>query len=534
MEMNQDRLILSIDGGRAVALDDAMPAGSVPLPEGYLGSTARIVSGPAPELVESGYRLELADGEILYRGFGLADLAHVLELCDLGIGSRAELSALSEQLLAIGELEWQTISYDERYGDVFNVRERMLEHSLGSGAGWLSAGRPRREAGRIAFRIAVRERLIRLIEATALFAETVATQAEEHAGTLMPDYTYLQTAQATTFGHYLLSFAYPALRAGSRLKDGFRWVNSSPAGAGGVCGSSLPVDRARLADRLGFDDVVRHTRDAMWQTDGLVDLTTTCSSLATNISQLAEDLEIYGSSQFGLVQLHDSFCRASALMPQKRNPYALTLLRAGARQLLSAPVAVAAAQQTPSARTDNLLHVYGAVPRSIELATRMLSLGTGVVGGLSVQREKMRCGVSETFAQAADLADAIMISAEIDYRSAYKVVGRLVADCVSRDAGPETISPRGIKEAAEAVLGHPVEIPASVIADALNAEHVVRSRTVVGGAAPGPMQEMVRECHAEARALSDWVGNCRERVARAEASMLEEARALAASGRDAI
>src|SRR6185295_14945556 len=133
------------------------------------------------------------------------------------------------------------------------------------------------------------------------------------------------------------------------------WVNRSPGGAGGINGSRFPLDRERIAALLGFDRPVTHTRDAMWQTDGLAELA------ATGASRFGEDVEVYATDEFGLVAIGDALCRASALMPQKRNPYALAVLRGGAGTLIGRATGVLATQKTPSGRTDNLLYAYGEV-----------------------------------------------------------------------------------------------------------------------------------------------------------------------------
>ena len=161
---------------------------------------------------------------------------------------------------------------DASYGDLANVRERLLEQRIGVAAGWLNAGRPRREAGRIAFRLALRPRVLDLVVAVARFADGLVTLAARERDTLLPDYTYAQVAQPTTVGHWSLSFAYPALRDLDRLRRDFDWVDRSPGGAGGVNGSRFPLDRARVAELLGFSQLVTHTRDGMWQTDGLSEL----------------------------------------------------------------------------------------------------------------------------------------------------------------------------------------------------------------------------------------------------------------------
>jgi argininosuccinate lyase len=457
-------------------------------PPGYLGAGGPIRRGPAPELVEGGYELELADAPLLARGLGLADLAHVIALDAIPDEHRRALLGALVQLL---EAE---IDIDARYGDLANVRERELERRIGAAAGWLNAGRPRREAGRIAFRVALRTRVLDLAAATTRFAAALTELAARERATLMPDYTYLQAAQPTTAGHWLLSFAYPALRDIERLRGDFAWINQSPAGTGGVNGSRFALDRERLAELLGFSRPIEHTRDANWQADGLADLTSHAAIAATGASRLAEDLELYGSEEFGLLRIGDEFCRASALMPQKRNPYALVVLRGGAGTLIGRATGVLVTQRTPSGRTDNLLYAYGEVAGAVELAARLLRLAAAVAGSVTIDAERAERALRESPAMATDVAEAISLATGLDYRSAYRRVASDPA-AAARDA-PGALDPA-------AAIG---------------------TRTVPGGAAPEPMDAMLAGCHDEVARARAWLERERDAIEDAERRLVELAR----------
>jgi argininosuccinate lyase len=498
-----------------------MPSPSSQPPEGYLGATARVRSGPAPELVRAGYALEIADAPLLHRGLALADLAHVLMLREQGVIPPADCALLLPVLVELARMPVEEFPYDRRYGDAYNSRERWLQARIGRAAGWLAAGRPRREAGRIAFRLALRSQVLGLAAAVVRLADALVHLADRHASTVMADYTYLQAAQPTTFGHYLLSFAYPALRDGERLRQAHGWVNRSPGGAGGVAGSRFPLDRTRVAALLGFDGLVEHTRDAMWQTDGLVALLTSAAVAVTNASQLAEDLEIYASREFGLVRIGDAFCRASVLMPQKRNPYALPVIRGGAGTLIGRVAGLMATQRTPSARTDNLLYAYGEVSGAVELATGVIDLAAAVTESLEPDTGAMAHAAGEGFALTTDLAEALCQATGLDYRSSYLVVGRAIAAAIQQGGGPEAIDAPAIDRAAREVLGEPLEAAPALIADALDPAAAIATRTVPGGAAAAPMAAMIDHCRAAVGELGTWVARRRREAAHAEQALLE-------------
>jgi argininosuccinate lyase len=491
-------------------------------PEGYLGAEGRITSGPAPELVKAGYALEVADAPLLHRGLGLADLAHVVVLAEAGIVPPTDAARLLAILLEVLDTPAATFPYDPVWGDAYNAREHELERRLGPAAGWLPTGRTRREAGRIAFRLALAARLLDLHAATAAFVAACAERAREHAGTVWADMTYLQPAQPSTFGHYLGAFAEEGLRHLDRLAGAHAWADTSPAGAGGVAGTRIPLDRARLAELLGFGRVGAHTRDAMWAVDGLVDAVGAATQATLTVDRLAEDLEIFASPPFGYVQLDPSLCRASVLMPQKRNPYALAVIRGGAGTLVGRATGLLATQATPSARTDNWLYAYGEVASALELARRLIALGGAVVRTLEIDTATLATAAGAGHAAATDLAEELVLGEGIDYRSAYRIVARAVA---AANATP--LAAADLAAAAEQVLGRPLHGGAAHLA-ALDPTAAVAARPQPGGASPERVREHAAAVLAALAEARRWERGRRAAADRAAARLVQAARRLAA------
>jgi argininosuccinate lyase len=460
------------------------------------------VTDYADELVEGGFAVEVADAPLLHDGLNVADLAHVLVLRERSVVPEAAARRLLTVLLDAATTPAEDFGYDPAHGEAYSCRERRFAARIGLDAGWLHAGRPRREAVRIAMRLRVRRDSAALIEAAAEFAGAAAEVADAHAETLMAEQTYLQHAQPSTFGHYLLAMVYPVLREIDRLTAELDGVNRSPAGAGGVNGSPLTGDRDRMAALLGFDGVIEHARDAMWQADGLTALVVTAASLVTTLAKLAEDLEIWSSGEFGYVSLAEGYTRTSVLMPQKRNPYALTMVRGEAGVLIGRATGMLALAKSPSARSDNLIFAYGEVPRALDLATRATRLMAGVVGGLTVDTARMYAALESGFSQAADLAEHLMVAGGLDYRSAYDVVGT----CVRRAAaeGLRGVDITGaMLDAAAAELDVPGRFAGTDLSAVLDPGAIVRSRQSRGGAAPEVVRGMAKECaDAAATALT--------------------------------
>jgi argininosuccinate lyase len=498
---------------------------TAPPPDGYLGTAGRITSGPAPELVEAGYALETGDAPLLHRGLTLADLAHLVELTDCGVLRPGEAAPLCSALLGLLDVPAAEFPYDPVYGDAYNSRERELERTLGPAAGRLHLGRTRREAGRIAFRLVLRDQLLGLHADVAAFAAAVATQASRHAATLWADTTYLQPAQPSTFGHYLGGFAEQAFRHLDRLEAAYGRADASPAGAGGAGGTRLPMDRERLARRLGFGSVGPHTRDAMWSADALADAVAAAAQAAGTMSQLASDLEIFASPAFGYLTLDASLCRASVLMPQKRNPYALPVLRGGAGTLIGRLTGLLATGLTPSARTDNWLYAYGEVAGAIDLAGRLVRLGTAVVAGLTMHTEVLAEQAARHFTAAADLAEELAQRFRLDYRTAYRVVGRAVA--VTLEQGGDELTVPVVRAAAAEITGTALPVTAELLAAATEPVAAVMARDVPGGANPRRVREHARRVQRRAAAARRWNAVRRARIAQAEADLTAAAKQIA-------
>jgi argininosuccinate lyase len=474
-------------------------------------------------LVDSGFALENADAPFLHAGLNIADIAHVLDLLRRGVIPRPAARDLLRVLIEVQATDADDFPYDPAFGEPYNSRERFFVDRLGTTAGWLHAGRPRREAARIALRLYVRDQLLELAGEVVAFARAATALAQRHVATLMPDQTYLQQAQPSTFGHYVLSFVYPAARDAQRLLDEFDAINRSPGGAGCVNGTRLLDDRTFVATALGFDDVIEHTRDAMWQIDGLIHILATAASLASTQSKLAEDLEIWSSSEFDFVDLDDAYTRSSILMPQKRNPYSLAIVRGASGVLIGRLTGFLAVAKSPSARSDNLIFAYGEVPRALDLSIRVTRLMTGLTHTLRINATRMTEELDAGYTQATDLCEYIVQTCQVDYRSAYVVVGRTVREASRKGIPGREITGDMLDEAALAETGQRWGLAGKDLRAALDPQAIVESRSGTGGAASQAVQAMIAQCEATADGLRSEIDRRRQRVRHAEELLLDRA-----------
>ena len=493
-----------------------------------LGRGGRLRGAAAGELVAAAYAAESAHGPRLAHGLSLADLAHAVALVEGGDLRGDDARSLLRGLLELHGIPGDEFPWDPSLGDAFNAREAELERRVGrSAGGWLSAGRPRREAFRVAVRLTARAGARELHDALVAQAAALARHASATRSALATDYTYLQPAQPTTVGHLLLAYAYPALRDAGRTRASHDALGKSVAGAGGSAGSRWALDRARLAQLLGCDGIVEHAKDAAWQADVYVELLSTLAIAATHQSQLGQDFEIYASQEFGLVELADAHSRASALMPQKKNPYALAAIRTQAGQAAADVTGALVALHTGSARTDHFHLLNGTVPRALDEAVAIARLTASVLEGIELRTERFEEIARESFVSAADVADVLALSGQVDYRSAHKLVGRAVRDLVEAGEPPSALTPERLAEAAEAVMGERVEIDDATLREALDPAACAAARRQAGSSSEAAMREMLDGIDAALAAHASWSRDARERETAAEAALLERARELA-------
>lgn len=491
---------------------------------GHLGLGDRLQEGPAPELIASAFALETEDGPLLHHGLSLADLAHAVMLIETGLVPRSAGAELLAALLALHTIPAEEFPFDPARGDAYNNREYLLHRRAPEGAGWLQAGRPRREVSTLAYLLVARERLLAVVAAQLELMTGLLELAGRHLHTLMPDYTYLQTAHPTTLAHYLLTFVQPMSRDLARLQAVFGRINLSPAGSGSTNGSRLPLDRKRLADLLGFDGLVLHTRDAMWQPDGPIELLAALVAMLANADRLVEDLQIWAASEFGAIELADRHSRISVIMPQKKNPYSLSFVRGVAREMLGRLSSVAAQQMTPSGQVDNRIFAYGGVPRALDQTRQALQLLAGALAGLTINKELLAQRAGENFSGATDLAEVIMLEAGLDTKTAHRLVGYAVRAALETGQPLETGL---LDKAATRVIGRPLNLSPAQIAATLDPQEIITTRTGPGGAAPQAVQAMIATYCQVAAEADAWRAETENRLAAAASDLLQRAQVLA-------
>jgi argininosuccinate lyase len=497
---------------------------------GHLEVGARLKAAPDEALLNTAFAHEVRDGPLLYRAMSFADLAYVVMLCEENLIPPASRPSLLQGLLHLHNIPPEQFPFSPIFGDIYTNRENALRQHTGadSGAdGWLRMGRARRESSTVGYTLVTRDGLLGLMQALLGLLETLLNLAEAHRETLMPDYTYLQKAHPTTLGHYLLTFAMPISRDLSRLRAVYDRFDQCPAGIGSVNGARLPLNRNRLAELLAFQGVAEHTRDAMWQADVAIEAAMVAVAALVNADRLAEDLYIFATEEFGYLTLSDAFSRASVIMPQKKNPYALAYVRGAARQAIGTAQTVIATNLTPSGQPDNRIFAYGDIPRLLDSASRVVVLLAKCLSGATFHTARMAQRAGEGFSGATDLGDYLSEAAGLDPRTAHRVIGLAIRQMGEAGAAEPYVSPSALDAAAQQLLAQPLNLSPEKVLAVQQPKEILASRQGLGGAAPARVDAMIVNLRTACLGLvSPWVVGRQTAIAEAQYGLVALASAL--------
>jgi len=451
----------------------------------------RLMQAPSKRLADIAFARELNAQLGLTEAIGWADLAHTLCLVEQGVIPHDPARALVAALLELHAAP-PSFAPSPAHGDLYTNREAWLAARTPA-IGWLGAARARREALTTAYHLLLCDEALALGVALATTVEALGRLSLRRKDSLLPDYTYLQAAQPTTFGHYIQTFAWPMLRDLDRIIGFYERADRCPGGIGSSNGSFTKQDRRGLAERLGFTKPVRHARDAMWQADLAIEGCAVATMAAVNLDRLAEDLMIFATAEYGFVQLADRHARASKIMPQKRNPFALAFVRATANRLIGAQAAVAAASRTPSGQMDNRLFVYGAAPDALRAAAEAAQLIAECMEDLRFDEARALAAMDDRSVCATDLAERLMAATGADYRSAHGLVGRLIGGLEEQGRKLADATLNDLCDALREADLPDGGMTQELLASALDPAACVMARIDIGGAAPQEVAAMAEE-----------------------------------------
>jgi len=421
--------------------------------------------------------------------------AHDIMLHEQSIISKEELKKI---LAALEKLRLRKqkgkISLDPKYEDIHEFVESYIIGEAGLEIGGkLHTGRSRNDQVALDIRMRLRADLNEISGSLLSLIETLLRRAEEHKKTPMVLYTHTQHAQIGSLSHYLLAYTDIFLRDCQRLSDCYCRVNLNPLGAGPVGGISIPVDRERTTSLLGFEGVVENTIDATSSRDFMLEPASTLAILMSGLSRMAEDLILWSSAEFGYVEIDDRYASISSIMPQKKNPTVLELIRGKTGKVYGDLVSLLTmVKGLPTGYSSDLQETKPPLWDSLDAAKGSLEVLNGVVATMKVNEERLAEASSESYAFAVDLAEHLAAKTGLSFREAHMVVGNLVREMISAGIRPKDLKPKAVEAAAEKTLGKKVAVDVTLLKGVTDTEKVLKGRKPIGSPSPKETERMLK------------------------------------------
>lgn len=407
-----------------------------------------------------------------------ASKAHAAMLGATGIVTPSDAAKIAkglDQILA--EIEGGTFKFSRALEDIHLNVENRLKEIVGPVAGKLHTARSRNDQVATDFRLYVRDEIGVIEAGLAQLQLALATQALEHAATIMPGFTHLQTAQPVTFGHHCLAYVEMFARDRGRFADAAKRLNECPLGSAALAGTSFPIDRRHTAKALRFDRPTANSLDSVSDRDFALETLAAASIAAMHLSRLSEEIVLWTSPQFRFARLSDAFSTGSSIMPQKRNPDAAELVRAKTGRIAGAFQALLMVMKgLPLAYAKDMQEDKEPVFDALDALKLGLSALTGMVSDLVVDAKAMKKAAGSEFSTATDLADWLVRNLAIPFREAHHITGAIVALAEKKGLDLKKLPLSDLQ-------GAEPRITADVFG-VLDPASSAKSRTSLGGTAP--------------------------------------------------
>ncbi len=446
--------------------------------------------GEGPDAVMRAINASLPFDKRMWRQDIAGSKAHVAMLGATGILSAADTDTIAAGLSQVAaEYEANGVPDDVALEDIHMATEARLTALIGPVAGRLHTARSRNDQVATDFRLWVRDAVDATDVALRALMIALLERAAQHDSTVMPGFTHMQSAQPVTLGHHLMAYVEMFARDRGRFAGARARLNRCPLGSAALAGTGFPIDREATAAALGFDGPTANSLDAVSDRDFAIEFLTAAVQTSLHLSRLAEEIVIWASQPFGFVELPDAWSTGSSIMPQKRNPDAAELVRGHSGRIIGCMTALVVTMKgLPLAYSKDMQDDKEPVFEAFDLLGLSLSAMTGMVGSLTFSAERMRALAEAGFSTATDLADWLVREADVPFREAHHITGRVVK-----------IAEEHACRLADVPLSQLQSIDPRVDArvfGVLTVDASVASRTSHGGTAPVRVREAIAAAHA--------------------------------------
>jgi argininosuccinate lyase len=372
------------------------------------------------------------------------------------------------------------------------VEEAVLAATGPEVGGNLHIAKSRNDQTATAIRMALRSQLICIMQQIVDMQQALLETAAKHTDIIILEYTHLQAAQPVTFAHYLLFHIDALGRDLQRLQSAYTRVNLCPLGAGALATTSFPINRKTTAKYLGFNDVLENSLDAVGSRDFIIETQSALALLAINLSRFAEDLIVWSSAEFGTIELPDEFTSTSSIMPQKKNPEVLEVIRARASYALGDFLAAAAAiKSLPTTYNLDFQEVTPKLWASTDNLTASLRIFTALVPNLKVVGnvdDKAASG----FVAATEVANMLVAKYNVAFRTSHKIVGALVKALIDSKQSLNDATPQLLDKVAMEAAGVKLTVKSEDLVSCTNLRKLIETYKVLGGPSPAETTRAIK------------------------------------------
>ncbi|TKD71454.1 argininosuccinate lyase [Pseudalkalibacillus hwajinpoensis] len=367
------------------------------------------------------YDKELAEEDIE------GSLAHVQMLSECGVISSADMLEIKRGLnIVLENIQSGEFEYDVSHEDIHMNIEKALIDEIGPVGGKLHTGRSRNDQVATDMHMYLVKKVKLFISHIEAVQQAIVKQAEEHVETVLPGYTHLQRAQPVSFAHHMLAYFWMFERDKERFQDSLKRTNVLPLGAGALAGTTFPIDRHRTAELLGFEAVYPNSMDAVSDRDFILEFLSNASMLMMHMSRLSEEMVIWSSQEFQFIELDDSFCTGSSIMPQKKNPDVPELLRAKTGRVYGNLFSLLTVLKgLPLAYNKDMQEDKEGMFDTAKTLDGALKLLAPMIATMTVKTENMKQAVNEDYSNATDIAD-YLVNKGMTFRESHEMIGKIV------------------------------------------------------------------------------------------------------------
>ncbi|MBP2076392.1 argininosuccinate lyase [Oceanobacillus polygoni] len=416
-------------------------------------------------------------------------LAHVAMLKACKIIPAADADKIAEGLqIVLKKIEAGEAELSEEHEDIHMNVEKLLIEEVGAVGGKLHTGRSRNDQVALDMRLYLRDAIGTVIQQLIDVEKALISQAKANLDTVMPGYTHLQRAQPVLFAHHMMAYVFMFQRDMERLTDSLKRVNKSPLGAGALAGTTFPIDRQFVADKLGFDGICENSLDAVSDRDFVVEFLSNASLIAMHLSRLCEELVQWSSAEFNFIELDDSFTTGSSMMPQKKNPDVAELVRGKTGRVYGHLMGMLTTLKgLPLAYNKDMQEDKEGMFDTFETLKGALALFAPMIETMQVKQENMYQAVTNDFSNATDLAD-YLVGKGMPFRESHAVVGQVVLACINNGKYLLDLTLDEFQSYSALIEGD--------IFDVLKPETVVNARDVAGGTARKSVEVQIEQALA--------------------------------------